>query len=246
MKVFFLGTNGWYDTETGNTICILIDAKDRYIIFDAGNGLYKIDKYIHKDKPIFLFLSHYHLDHIIGFHVLNKFHFHQGIDVYGPPGLKTLFRQVINEHYTIPISGLKIKIRLHEVLNPDSLPGDIECRPLKHSIFCYGYRLLLENKIISYCTDTGICRNLFYLAKNSDLFITECAYKSGQISKEWPHLNPESASRVAKESHAKKLVLVHFDAFIYKTLKERKEAQRIARYTFKHAISAYDNLKIEI
>jgi ribonuclease BN (tRNA processing enzyme) len=38
--------------------------------------------------------------------------------------------------------------------------------------------------------------------------------------------NPEDAARLAKESRAKKLALVHFDANIYKTLKERKEAEK--------------------
>ena len=44
MKVLFLGTNGWYDTKTGNTTCILIETKKEYIILDAGNGFYKIDR----------------------------------------------------------------------------------------------------------------------------------------------------------------------------------------------------------
>jgi len=55
MKIIFLGTNGWYDTETGNTTCILLEANDYYIILDAGNGLYKADKYIIKEnKPIYI------------------------------------------------------------------------------------------------------------------------------------------------------------------------------------------------
>jgi len=55
MKVIFLGTNGWYDTKTGNTPCVLIDTKTHYIILDAGDGIYKLDKYITTQKPIYLF-----------------------------------------------------------------------------------------------------------------------------------------------------------------------------------------------
>lgn len=43
MRIIFLGTNGWYDTQTGNTICILMESNDYYFILDAGNGLYKAD-----------------------------------------------------------------------------------------------------------------------------------------------------------------------------------------------------------
>ena len=71
MKIIFLGTNGWYDTSLGNTICTLIKTQDFHIILDAGNGLYKIDRHIIDEKPVFLFLSHFHLDHIIGLHILN-------------------------------------------------------------------------------------------------------------------------------------------------------------------------------
>ncbi|NTW75140.1 MAG: ribonuclease Z, partial [Chlorobiaceae bacterium] len=45
MKVVFLGTNGWYDTPVGNTICILIETGSSIILLDAGSGLYKADRY---------------------------------------------------------------------------------------------------------------------------------------------------------------------------------------------------------
>ena len=83
MKIVFLGTNGWYSTDMGNTSCVLIDSEQSYVILDAGDGIYKLDKYIKSQKAIKLFLSHLHLDHIIGFHVFAKFQFKQGIDIYG-------------------------------------------------------------------------------------------------------------------------------------------------------------------
>ena len=89
MKVIFLGTNGWYDTDTGNTICTLINSEKYHIILDAGNGIYKADRYIHDDLPVYLFLSHFHLDHIEGLHVLNKFRFSQGLRIFGQKGHQT-------------------------------------------------------------------------------------------------------------------------------------------------------------
>jgi ribonuclease BN (tRNA processing enzyme) len=246
MKVIFLGTNGWYDTETGNTVCVLVETKNEYVIFDAGNGFYKIDKYITKRKPIYLLLSHYHLDHVIGLHALAKFAFKQGIDIYGPPGLKTLFKEVINTPYTIPIYRLKMRIGLNEVLRPGLLPAGIAYKPLKHSVPCYGYRLYSEGKAIAYCTDTGICDNLFYLAKEADLLIAECSFKKGQKNNAWPHLNPESAAKVAKESKAKKLALMHFDARLYLNFKDRLEAGKESRKTFNHTLVGRDNLKVTV
>lgn len=46
MKLHFLGTNGWFDTRLGNTLSVLLDTAKAYIVFDAGGGFYKLDKYI--------------------------------------------------------------------------------------------------------------------------------------------------------------------------------------------------------
>lgn len=246
MKVIFLGTNGWYDTKTGNTTCILIETKKEYIILDAGNGLYKIDKYIISKKPIYLFLSHFHLDHIVGFHILNKFSFTQGIDVYGPPGTEKIFTTIINNPYTMPIRQLKTEIRLNELDKKSNVPVNVEFRQLKHSSRCYGFRFTLEGKTISYCPDTGVCENAIKLAKDADLLVTECSFKSGQYDKEWPHLNPEEAAQIAKQASVKKLALIHFDANIYQTLSERKEAQEKARRIFKNTFAAIDDMEIEV
>ncbi|MFZ0674172.1 MBL fold metallo-hydrolase, partial [Methanoregula sp.] len=79
MQVTFLGTNGWYDSTTGNTVSALITARDYDIILDAGNGIAKADRYISQDKPVFLFISHFHLDHTEGLHTLVKFRFRKGL-----------------------------------------------------------------------------------------------------------------------------------------------------------------------
>lgn len=248
MKVIFLGTNGWYDTETGNTTCILIETNDYFIILDAGNGFYKIDQYITSTdkKPIYVFLSHFHLDHIIGLHTLNKFNFSQGIDVYGPKGTKKYLTTIINKPYTLSIKQLKTEIRLNELDKNSTVPVNVEFRKLKHSSLCYGFRFILANKIISYCPDTGICKNLLHLAKNADLLIAECSYKSGMEDKNWPHLNPENAARVARNSGVKKLALVHFDASLYRTFTDREQAEKVAKKIFKNTFVAQDDLKIEL
>jgi len=41
LKVIFLGTNGWYDTATGNTICTFVQTKRYDILLDAGPTRYR-------------------------------------------------------------------------------------------------------------------------------------------------------------------------------------------------------------
>ena len=59
MEIIFLGTNGWFDTDTGNTVSALIKTKTCNIILDAGFGMAKADRYINKKKPTYIFLSHF-------------------------------------------------------------------------------------------------------------------------------------------------------------------------------------------
>ena len=122
MKVTFLGTNGWFTTPTGDTPCILIDSKDHYLVLDAGNGIYKLDKYITSNKPISMFISHFHLDHVSGLHTLGKFNFRQGVDVYVGKGRAKDFKTLVAPPFTIGyqpnpnnITNLKTEIRLHEL-----------------------------------------------------------------------------------------------------------------------------------
>ena len=247
MKITFLGTNGWYDTPTGNTICILVETERYDIILDAGNGLYKADRYICNKKPVYLFLSHFHLDHIIGLHILGKFNFNQGLYICGQAGTKEILNKIIALPFSMPLDRLGYKIEIYDLPEKkQKIPFTFEFLPLLHSSLTLGYRFELDNKIISYCPDTGYCENAVTLAKNADLLITECAFKPGQTSEDWPHLNPETAARIAKEAAAKKLVLVHFDASIYQSLEERKQAEKVARNIFGNTVAATDDMQIAV
>lgn len=247
MKITFLGTNGWYDTQTGNTICILVQSGDYNIILDAGNGLYKIDNYIKENTSTYIFLSHFHLDHIAGLHILGKFDFHRGLHICGQSGTKEILGRFIDFPFTMPLNRLRYSTEIHELPeDAGRIPFKVEFLPMLHSSPTLGYRFELEEKVIAYCPDTGYCENAVKLARNADLVITECAFKSGQYSEDWPHLNPESAAQIALDSEAKRLALVHFDASIYKTIEDRKTAESAARKIFPNTFCSVDDMQVEV
>ncbi|MFH0819956.1 MAG: ribonuclease Z [bacterium] len=250
MKLKILGSNGWYASATGNTSCILIETKDFYLVLDAGDGLAKLDREIKLEKPIYLFLSHFHLDHIYGLHILNKFRFSQSMTIFGQPGTKKILKKIIASPFTAPFSVLKTKVvikDLKEGLNrPPLVPFLVEARYLVHADPCLGFRFNLDSKIITYCTDTGVCQELLQLARQADILITECSIKPGQSSPHWPHLNPEDAAIIAKRAKASKLLLVHFAAHIYQTLEERRVAEKVARKIFPETFAAFDDWEMEI
>jgi ribonuclease BN (tRNA processing enzyme) len=247
MKVVFLGTNGWYDTETGNTICTLVQTENYDIIFDAGYGIHKLDRYVDWSKPAFLFLGHFHVDHVAGLHTLAKFRLAKGLTICGPAGCHEILGTFLNAPFTIPLSWLSYPTRILEMpAEKASLPFPVEALPLRHSSLTIGYRIELDGKIVAYCSDTGYCENAVTLGRSADLLITECAYKEGQSLEEWPHLNPETAARIAREAGAKRLCLTHFDAEAYKSLPERKASEALAAGLFPATTASVDGLEIEI
>ncbi len=246
MKITFLGTNGWFDTGCGNTICTLIETNQSYIILDAGNGIHKASKYIKKDVPVYLFLSHFHIDHIEGLHTLAKFNF-QSLQIIGQTGTKSTIQNFLAPRYSLPVNKLPYPCSITDIKEGwHKSPCKFRALRLVHSSKCFGYRFEIDDKAISYCTDTGYCKNSEMLSANADLLISECAYLSGQKSDSWPHMNPQLAAKLAVQSKAKKLALTHFDAALYTTMNKRKKAQEHAQKIFPKTFSAHDELKIVI
>lgn len=246
MEVIFLGTNGWYDTSSGSTICTLVMTNEFNIILDAGNGIHKLDKFIKNSNPIYLFLSHFHLDHVSGLHILNKFNFDQGIHIYGRKGISKVLNKLINEPFTVPFLNLPYRVDIHEVsLGLNNEPILFECLELLHPFGCLGFRFSIDDKVLTYCSDTGICDNAIKLANNADLLITECSLRLGETDPKWPHLNPEAAVDIAEKSKAKRLALTHFDASRYITINDRMEIAGI-KTRFGHIIIASDGKSVNI
>jgi len=254
MKIIFLGTNGWYTTPTGNTSCVLIDSKDQYVIFDAGNGIYKLDKYITEDKPVSLFITHFHLDHVSGVHTLERFAFPKGLDVYVGEGRKKDFETIVNPPFTSGykpkpenINNLKMEVRLHELSEGEhAVPFPISVAKLFHAYGNHGYRIRLDDKTIVYTGDCGLTDEVRKLARDVDLLISECAVIKTKEDDNWGHLDPIQAATLAKEENVKKLVLTHFGAEFYPTLEDRKKAEEKAREIFPNTTAAVDDLEITL
>ncbi|WP_242840659.1 MBL fold metallo-hydrolase [Clostridium hydrogeniformans] len=99
---------------------------------------------------------------------------------------------------------------------------------------------------MTYCTDTGYCKNALRLSKDADILITECSMKTNEVSDNPIHLNPELSAKIAKESDVKNLFLMHFDASRYISVESRVEAEKSAREIFSNSYASYDGLEVEV
>ena len=247
MKLHFLGTNGWYSNKGGYTICSLLETKEYYIVFDAGEGIQNLDKFIKKDKPIFLFLSHLHLDHIFGFHIFPKFKFKNKVTIFCPKDIKKYLGKFIAHPFSVPLKDLHFKADIKELKEGvNKISFFVECGKIAHIDPTFGYRISIDGKIITYLCDTGICDNAKLLARNADIVICECSMTEGISNDAWGHVSSIGAANIAKESGAKKLFITHFSAGEYSTIKDREKALKFARKIFENTICAKDNLVVKV
>ncbi len=246
MKAVFLGTNGWYSTETGDTICIFVETKEYNLVFDAGNGIHKLSGFVDNKKPVILFLSHFHLDHTSGIHILGKFKFPMGLTIAGPKGTRDIFSKFFVPPITADIKSLPFETKIIELPEEENeIDFKVQALQLEHAGLCLGFRIEIEDKVFAYVSDTGFCNNAVSLAKDANLLVTECALLAGESQPDWPHLNPLQAAEIAKQSGAKQLILTHFEAAKYKTLKQREKAANLAKQKFKNTHASFDLMSVE-
>ena len=250
MKLLFLGTNGWYSTKTGNTVCAVLFAKDRLISLDAGDGFYKVCDLVRKRnvKKVDVFLSHLHFDHVVGFHSLPKIPKGTKVRIFIDNGYVGSLSLLLNHPFTAGREDLKAKVEIVPLkVGRNKTPYTVHALPLLHVDPCLGFRFEIGGRKIAYCTDTGPCKNILKLGNDVDLLVTECSLLPGaDLQKSWPHLSPEMAARIAKQSRAKMLILDHFDANKYKDIDLRKGALKAAKKIFRNTRAARDGLVISV
>lgn len=252
IRLSFMGTNGWYTTRTGNTISALLETPESHIVLDAGEGLGLLPGFAKgRGKRIDLFLSHFHLDHIFGLHLLPRLAALKRIRIFGQPGTIRILSGFVNHPFTASFSeleGIGLDVSVHElkvgINRIDGADYSVVAAPLVHADPCWGYRFEVGGKAVAYCTDTGACRNIVELSRGADALIAECGLPPGAASDPgWPHLSPESAAGLAKRAGCKKLFLTHFAAHHYPTMASRKKAEIAARKIFPAAYAAKDGMR---
>ncbi len=246
-RVHLLGTNGWYDSATGATLCVAVEGPGWGVLLDAGTGLTRLTEHCPLDRPWTLLLSHLHLDHVAGLHALASLSFPAGLLVVAPDGQLGHLERLLSPPFTVPPAHLPYPVELVGLsAAAGRLPCPVVALPLEHSVPTLGFRLAVGGRTLAFVADTAPCANAVELARGADLVLAECAYRPGETHPGWPHLNPELAATIARDAGARRLVLVHFDASRYRTSAEREQAARAAAAIFPATTAGRDGMVLEL
>lgn len=206
MKITFLGAGEAWGNEPN--ISFLVDNK---ILIECGmHTVLQLQKLgIIKNIKV-VYLSHLHADHALGLPAFLlcsseegrgeeiKIMAPRGIDKYIDDSLRISYnkeRKNLNfEIKTIEIKEMEIKIEGYKFL----------FSKIPHSFPCYSISITKNGKKLVYTGDGQPTNETIKLAKNADLLIAE-AYAEGFEN----HSSIIRAARMAKESNAKLLAMVH-------------------------------------
>ena len=219
-------------------------------MFDAGTGIRPFgNKFTRADGlEIDLYLTHTHLDHIIGlpffaplFNPSNRVRLWAGHLQSEQTLHQVLCKFMAAPLFPIPPTAFDADVTFHdfaagETLEPE--PGlRLRTAPLNHPNGATGYRIEYGNRSVCYVTDTEHVpgrrdRNVLGLIAGSDIVIYDStfAYEEFPKFRGWGHSTWQEGVRLCDAAGAKRLVIFHHDpshddAFMDQVL-EQAEAAR--------------------
>ena len=215
----------------GNTSCVEIMCGQHRLVFDAGSGLRMLGLHLAQQKAkadIDLFLSHCHIDHLIGLPFFTPA-FEEGSrlrlwagNVAAAGGVKA----AVHKMMSYPLFPIEIEMAKGELAFNDFKAGDVlspregvivRTAPLNHPGGAAGYRVEYSGRAVAYVTDTELNSSddaaLLALVKDADLLIIDATYTDAELKDHvgWGHSSWQQTVRLAEQAGVKKLCLYHHD-----------------------------------
>lgn len=214
MKTVLLGTGGYFPTKQRHTACIMLPEVG--VVLDAGTGMCEIGNYLQTDY-LHIFLSHAHLDHIVGLTYLLNLLPQQVLaktTVYADAEKLAAIRDHLFAPAVFPVGPI---FTFQPFCQPLSLPlgGTLTCFPLVHPGGSLGFRLDWPGHSLAYVTDTTATADAAYLdhIRGVDLLLHEAYFADNRnnLANITGHSDLEAVAKLAAHVKPKQLVLVHID-----------------------------------
>jgi HD-GYP domain-containing protein (c-di-GMP phosphodiesterase class II)/phosphoribosyl 1,2-cyclic phosphodiesterase len=227
----------------GNTACIeLCSAAGTRVFFDAGTGLCEAGKALPKSGECHLFITHAHVDHIVGLWFFRPLHLaNWTTHLYLPNWLDYLPDYLFaGGVFPVAFNALKGRIIRHRIhANEEILIGADKMRvtamPTCHPDDCLGYRVDVDEARFFYSGDHEIKANeaahaaAREMLRGADIAVVDATYERRDYKQGWGHSVWEDWAVAAQEAGVRNLVLTHHEVG-----KSDQELDRVAREARAH------------
>lgn len=217
MQLQLLGTTGYHPNDQRQTACFMLP--ELGVILDAGTAMYRVRDRI-CTKTIDIFLTHAHLDHVIGLTFLFDVLWGKSLDYVRVHG-ETEKLAAIERHLFAPeIFPVRPPFEFVSLTKEFSLPdgGRLTHFPLQHPGGSVGYRLDWPDRSLAYVTDTTAREDADYVEKiqGVDLLVHEC-YFSDDLKEHaitTGHSWITAVAEVAARARVKRVLIVHVNPLV--------------------------------
>ena len=245
----------------GNTPCIEVRVGPTILIIDAGTGARRLGMRLEGEFPgkgldLNLLFTHFHWDHIQGlpffpplFAAGNRITFYSCQPE--EELRKVLEEEMSHPHFPVDFELLAAKREFVDIsARPLRAEGlEVKAFPLNHPQDASGYRIEANGVVITHASDfehgnPQLDSTLREYARDADLLIYDAQYTPEEyaLKKGWGHSTWLEATRVARDSNVKRLLLFHHDPE-----RDDEQVRRIvaeARQHFKNTDAAAEGLDI--
>jgi ribonuclease BN (tRNA processing enzyme) len=245
------------------TCCYCLELSGRLIIFDAGTGMSRFGEpwargILEKYDTVYLFLSHYHLDHISGLIYLPRFFRGKNVHIAGPG--QAIYRRGVSEilgnlisppYFGRSLTDFPMDLSIHDLgAGGADIDGiGVETVLQEHTSPSIGIKI---NGAVSYITDTACTAGTVDLVRGSRLLLHETWFdwRDYEAFTAKSKTDPEAARllqshsplpgvvEIARDAGVETLLLIHLNP----TYNENRylEMERAARAIFPGARLAVD------
>lgn len=214
MKLILLGTTGYHPNERRHTPCMMIP--ECGVMLDAGTAMFRAARFL-QTSELDVFLTHAHLDHVIGLTYLFSLVYVHPLDRITVHGAEEKLAAIEEHMFCEQLFPQRPPYESRPLAAEVPLCGGgrLTHFPLEHQGGSIGFRLDWPGHSMAYVTDTTAAPDADYVQhiRGVDLLVHECYFPDERAdwARKTGHSSTTPVAQVARQADAGRLVLVHLN-----------------------------------